>query len=392
MAEDSGAILRHISSLKDMLDKVNEEIEQNIQKTREIESEIVKHSETEKLYLDKESELMKEVSIAEFELNGLIQVAGNSAERDILKVTEGNLKLQKVSLNGVTKRFSDKMEKFINESKGFQANMLGGSSEDLVLLLKEKHSLEDESENLKMKIDTIHSSSKEYIAEILEEVNTENSKPPHCPSIPLCSSISSCSHFFILPSTMAFYNSTELDDIHQWLPLEILEDIGITNANELRTMAVIDELASRLNDILGSAMESGQRHPLPPVRAASSLQPQICGPACWGQVPGGGNRQRLLAEAPSFWGNGRTLDLPMFALAWPPLPGFVLQPAKQRGAGTGVFLPRTGTGTTHCHAPRNATPSWNAPRADSRYSKAGMPAKANGFAAKRKNRVSGSGS
>ncbi|KAK3137187.1 hypothetical protein QOZ80_5BG0448930 [Eleusine coracana subsp. coracana] len=173
MAEDSGAILRHISSLKDMLDKVNEEIEQNIQKTREIESEIVKHSETEKLYLDKESELMKEVSIAEFELNGLIQVA--AAERDILKVTEGNLKLQKVSLNGVTKRFSDKMEKFINESKGFQANMLGGSSEDLVLLLKEKHSLEDESENLKMKIDTIHSSSKEYIAEILEEVNTENS-------------------------------------------------------------------------------------------------------------------------------------------------------------------------------------------------------------------------
>ncbi|GJM94987.1 hypothetical protein PR202_ga11675 [Eleusine coracana subsp. coracana] len=173
MAEDSGAILRHISSLKDMLDKVNEEIEQNIQKTREIESEIVKHSETEKLYLDKESELMKEVSIAEFELNGLIQVA--VAERDIFKVTEGNLKLRKVSLSGVTKRFSDKMEKFINESKGFQANMLGGSSEDLVLLLKEKHSLEDESENLKMKIDTIHSSSKEYIAEILDEVNTENS-------------------------------------------------------------------------------------------------------------------------------------------------------------------------------------------------------------------------
>ncbi|TVU18528.1 hypothetical protein EJB05_34633 [Eragrostis curvula] len=173
MAEDSGAILRHISSLKDMLDKVNEEIEQNIQKTREIDSEIVKHSETEKLYLDKESELMKEVSIAEFELNGLIQVA--AAEAYILKVTEGNLELQKVSLTGITKRLSDKMERFINESKGFQASMLGGLSEDSVLLLKEKHSLQDESENLKMKINTIHSSSKEYIAEILEEVNTENS-------------------------------------------------------------------------------------------------------------------------------------------------------------------------------------------------------------------------
>ena len=66
-------------------------------------------------------------------------------------------------------------EKFINESKGFQANMLGSSNDNLVLILKEKCSLEDESEILKMKINTIDSSSKEYIAEILEEVNTENS-------------------------------------------------------------------------------------------------------------------------------------------------------------------------------------------------------------------------
>ncbi|KAL6619974.1 hypothetical protein ACP70R_035113 [Stipagrostis hirtigluma subsp. patula] len=189
MAEDSGAILRHISSLKDMLDKdslgaisihtitwggvfiytikVNEEIEQNIQKTREIESEIVKHSETEKNYLDKESELMKGVSVAEFELNGLIQVA--ASETDLLKVNEGNLEFQKAALNGIRKRFSDKMERFINESKGFQADLLGGSKADLILLLKEKGLLEGESENMKMKINTIHSSSKEYIAEILEE-------------------------------------------------------------------------------------------------------------------------------------------------------------------------------------------------------------------------------
>ncbi|XP_066363956.1 uncharacterized protein [Miscanthus floridulus] len=173
MAEDSGAILRHISSLKDMVDKVNEEIEQNIQKTREIESEIVQHSETEKQYLNKESELTKEVSVTEFELNGLIQVA--AAESDLLKVAEGNLEFQKVAQDRIRKRLSDKMEKFINESMGFQANMLRSSSEDLVLLLNEKSSLEDESAKLKMKINTIHSSSKEYIAEILEEVNTENS-------------------------------------------------------------------------------------------------------------------------------------------------------------------------------------------------------------------------
>ncbi|KAM0903188.1 hypothetical protein ACQ4PT_018815 [Festuca glaucescens] len=168
MAEDSGAILRHISSLKEMLDKVNEEIEQNIQKTREIESEIVKHSETEKDCLVRESELMKGVSVAEFELDGLMQVA--AAGTDSLKVMEGNVEFQKATLNEIRKRFSDKMERFIAESKGFQANMRGDSNEDLLLLLKEKDSLENESENLRMKINTIQSSSNEYIAEILQEV------------------------------------------------------------------------------------------------------------------------------------------------------------------------------------------------------------------------------
>ncbi|EMS63471.1 hypothetical protein TRIUR3_30736 [Triticum urartu] len=66
-------------------------------------------------------------------------------------------------------------ERFIAESKDFQVNMLGGSIEDLPLLLKERDSLENESENLRMKINAIQSSSKEYIAEILEEVNVENS-------------------------------------------------------------------------------------------------------------------------------------------------------------------------------------------------------------------------
>ncbi|XP_003568702.2 uncharacterized protein LOC100834001 [Brachypodium distachyon] len=173
MAEDSGAILRHISSLKDMLDKVNEEIEQNIQRTREMESEIAKHSYTEKDYLVKESELMKGVSVAEFELDGLMQVAG--AGTDSLKVMEGNLEFQKATLNEIRKRFSDKMERFIADSKGFQANIFGGSNDDLHVLLKEKDSLEDESENLWLKINTIQSSSTAYIVEILEEVNMENS-------------------------------------------------------------------------------------------------------------------------------------------------------------------------------------------------------------------------
>ncbi|KAE8794749.1 hypothetical protein D1007_30470 [Hordeum vulgare] len=173
MAEDSGAILRHISSLKDMLDKVNEEIEQNIERTRETESEIAKHSETEKDYLMKEYELVKGVSVAEFELDGLMQV--QAAGTDSLKAMEGDLEFRKATLHTIKKLFHDKMERFIAESKDFQVNILEGSNEDLLLLLKEKDSLENESENLRIKINAIQSSSMEYIAEILEGVNLENS-------------------------------------------------------------------------------------------------------------------------------------------------------------------------------------------------------------------------
>ncbi|GMQ11216.1 hypothetical protein CsSME_00053936 [Camellia sinensis var. sinensis] len=74
--EDSGAILCQISSLKDMLDQVNEEIEAGIQITREIESEIVKCSEVESALAVRESELMKMVYMLDFEISGLIAVTG----------------------------------------------------------------------------------------------------------------------------------------------------------------------------------------------------------------------------------------------------------------------------------------------------------------------------
>ncbi|KAF5176284.1 Cap-gly domain linker [Thalictrum thalictroides] len=73
--DDSGAILCQVSCLKDMLDRVNEEIEENIQTTREIESEVVKCSEIESGLILRESELMKMKCASEFEVNGLIQVA-----------------------------------------------------------------------------------------------------------------------------------------------------------------------------------------------------------------------------------------------------------------------------------------------------------------------------
>lgn len=104
--DDSGAILCQISQLKDMLDKVplyinicmheciynvrefgwicrfqvNEEIEANIQITREIESEIVKCTETEVALLARQSELMKTAYTLQFEISGLMAATGKTIE------------------------------------------------------------------------------------------------------------------------------------------------------------------------------------------------------------------------------------------------------------------------------------------------------------------------
>ncbi|KAM1886808.1 hypothetical protein ACFX14_039296 [Malus domestica] len=57
-----------------MLDQVNEEIEANIQITREIESEIVKCSDVERALAAKESDLTKTLYFSHFELTGLLTV------------------------------------------------------------------------------------------------------------------------------------------------------------------------------------------------------------------------------------------------------------------------------------------------------------------------------
>lgn len=55
---------------------MNEEIEANIQITREIESEIVKCSEIENALAAKESDLTKTLYFSHFELTGLLAVTG----------------------------------------------------------------------------------------------------------------------------------------------------------------------------------------------------------------------------------------------------------------------------------------------------------------------------
>ena len=49
-------------------------------------------------------------------------------------------------------------------------------------------------------------------------------------------------------------------DVHRLLPLEIIKDIGIANADELRCIATLQELSSRLATVLGDAKEGSQGH------------------------------------------------------------------------------------------------------------------------------------
>lgn len=55
---------------------MNDEIEANIQITREIESEIVKCSEIETALALRESDLTKTLYVSHFEINGFAIVAG----------------------------------------------------------------------------------------------------------------------------------------------------------------------------------------------------------------------------------------------------------------------------------------------------------------------------
>ncbi|KAI3978088.1 hypothetical protein MKX01_032465 [Papaver californicum] len=102
--DDSGAILCQILSLKDMLDQVNEEIETNIQFTREIESEIAKCSEIETSLAMKESELMKMKLVADFEIDGLIQVS--AVAKTSVELLEKELSCLRMKLQESNKRIA----------------------------------------------------------------------------------------------------------------------------------------------------------------------------------------------------------------------------------------------------------------------------------------------
>ncbi|WOL12652.1 hypothetical protein Cni_G21419 [Canna indica] len=170
--EDSGAILREISSFKDMLDQVNEEIEQNIQRTREIESEIVKLSEAEDSYAMRECELAKMITNRGVELHALIQVA--DVAKAYIKLMESDLKSLKMNGDSIEKIISDKREEFIIQCGEFQDEMKTEENDELSLLLLEKAALENEKHNANKKITALENSTQELIEEILQEIHKSN--------------------------------------------------------------------------------------------------------------------------------------------------------------------------------------------------------------------------
>ncbi|CAL4914412.1 unnamed protein product [Urochloa decumbens] len=148
---------------------------------------------------------------------------------------------------------------------------------------------------------------------------------------------------------MADNHTMELNEVHRWLPPEILQDIGIVKADKL-DLTIVEELASRLVRVLGSTRERCQCHYLHYAWAHNTYehqhppQPQVY------------QLDRLVhftndnanAQTMKTWshlGNGRimdgTINLPRFAQEKQQVVDTVFPSAKQSNRGTGVFLPRT---------------------------------------------------
>ncbi|KAH9778552.1 CAP-gly domain linker [Citrus sinensis] len=171
--DDSGAILSHISSLKDMLDQIDEEIESNFQITREIESEIVRCTEIETNLAVKEAELTKILFMSQFEIIGLLSVTGDL--RKSVEFLEGQLDNLRRERDEMLKRMSDRREQFTTLCLEFQRDIDKDKNNELVNLLSEKEILENEVHLLDDKINSLKHSMLAFEEQILEDLHTSNS-------------------------------------------------------------------------------------------------------------------------------------------------------------------------------------------------------------------------
>ncbi|KAK4756381.1 hypothetical protein SAY87_006508 [Trapa incisa] len=140
--DDSAAILCQISTFKEMLDQVNEEIESNIQVTRQLESEILRCSELETALSVREDELTKFLYTLHFELNSLMAVTVES--RNSVKHLEEELLRLKSKKEEIIQEMARKREGFISLCLEFQNGISQWETDELGTLVSEREFLENE--------------------------------------------------------------------------------------------------------------------------------------------------------------------------------------------------------------------------------------------------------
>ncbi|XP_019451690.1 PREDICTED: uncharacterized protein LOC109353781 isoform X2 [Lupinus angustifolius] len=170
--EDSGAILCHISSLKEMLDQVNEDIEANIEVTREIESSIVKCEEIQKDFQTKEAALVHTSASLQFETLGYVTVAADFSVS--VSSLEKELCCLKMKREQITNRMDTKREDFTTLCLEFQRDIDKRKNCDVRILLSEKDSLENEIQLLEKKSNVLKNSVLAFVEEILEDLHSSN--------------------------------------------------------------------------------------------------------------------------------------------------------------------------------------------------------------------------
>ncbi|RDX77906.1 hypothetical protein CR513_41892, partial [Mucuna pruriens] len=182
--EDSGAILVHISSLKEMLDRVNEEIEASIQVTREIESSIVKCEEIDGDFVTREAELIRTNAILQFDTVGYVTVAGMYYNffysfiadfRASVSTLEKELCCLKMKRDEIVNKMDEKRENFTSLCLEFQREIDKREDCELRTLLSEKDSLENEIQLLDKKNNVLKNSVLAFMEEILEDLHSSNS-------------------------------------------------------------------------------------------------------------------------------------------------------------------------------------------------------------------------
>ncbi|CAJ2655179.1 uncharacterized protein LOC123923785 [Trifolium pratense] len=171
--EDSGAILSHISSLKEMLDQVNEEIEAHIQITREIENSIVKCEEMESHFEIKEAELIRTSGVLQFETVGYVTVAADF--RASVNTLEKEICCLKIKRDEMVNRMDEKREEFTAHCLEFQREIDNKENCKVRTLLSEKYSLENEIQLLDEKNSVLKNSVLAFVEEILEDLHNSNS-------------------------------------------------------------------------------------------------------------------------------------------------------------------------------------------------------------------------